>query len=198
MATQQTYTVPQLRAWARSAATEHGLDPDVFEAQIEQESGFDVNARSGAGALGIAQFMPDTAKGLGIDPLNPLQALTGAARLMAGYVHQFGSMRDALVAYNAGPGNVGKALPAETRDYIDKILNGKKGIGGTASGSGAAGVGSTGGTDPSASSDSGTPGVLGPLVDVWEKGLIYLALIGGGAFLLYMGAKRASGTEATA
>ena len=76
------------------------MDPSIFERQIAAESGFDPGAHSPAGAQGIAQFMPATARGLGINPLNPKQALHGAAKLMAGYVHQFGSYEKALQAYS--------------------------------------------------------------------------------------------------
>lgn len=111
---------------ARRAARRYGLDPNVFARQINQESGFNPAARSPAGALGIAQFMPGTARSVGVNPLNPRQALYGAARLMAGYVRRYGSYRNALIAYNAGPGAVGRgSLPAETRNYIASILNGR-------------------------------------------------------------------------
>ena len=112
------------QAAARQFAIQHGLNPNVFVRQIRQESGFNPNARSPAGAVGIAQFMPGTAKGLGVNPSNPMQALEGAAKLMAQYVHQYGNYRDALVAYNAGPGAVGGKLPLETQAYVRNILGG--------------------------------------------------------------------------
>jgi hypothetical protein len=91
-------------------------NPDVISGKI----------KSNAGALGIAQFMPDTAKGMGIDPLDPNQAIPAAAKkLRAGY-DQFGQNSDlALAAYNAGAGNVqqyGGVPPfPETQRYITKI-----------------------------------------------------------------------------
>lgn len=108
----------------RKAAEKYGLDPDVFERQIRQESSFNPNAVSGAGAIGIAQIMPATAAGWGVNPHDPAASLDAAAKHMAQYVKQYGSYRDALVAYNAGPGKVGQALPAETQDYIRTILGG--------------------------------------------------------------------------
>src|SRR3954466_1370137 len=99
------------RAEARRAAQRHGLDPGVFERQINQESGFNPNARSPAGALGIAQIMPGTARGWGVNPMNPRQALKAAAHNMARYVRRYGNYRNALIAYNAGPGRVGHSLP---------------------------------------------------------------------------------------
>lgn len=112
------------RKIARQDARRYGLDPNIFERQINQESGFNPNSTSGAGAQGIAQFMPSTAKGLGINPNNPRQALQGAAKLMSGYVKKYGSYSKALEAYNGGPGVVGHSLPAETQNYVKIILNG--------------------------------------------------------------------------
>lgn len=114
------------RRLARLYARRAGLDENIFERQIGQESGFNPNAVSPAGALGIAQIMPATAKGWGVDPRNPRAALRAAAENMAKYVKQYGSYRNALIAYNAGPGAVGsKSLPAETQNYIAKILGGR-------------------------------------------------------------------------
>ncbi len=99
--------------------------------QMSQESGFadDViycRRASSAGALGIAQFMPATAAGLGIDPCEPIQALHAAARLMIGYYNRYGRWDYALAAYNAGPGNVDRygGVPpfAETQRYVANIL----------------------------------------------------------------------------
>lgn len=109
--------------YARQQATQNGLDPDVFQRQIQAESGFDPNAKSPAGAIGIAQFMPDTAKNLGIDPTNPQDALAGAAKLMGQYSKQYGGdMSKALAAYNAGPN--GDFNNPETKAYVAKVLGG--------------------------------------------------------------------------
>lgn len=119
-------SVTDWEAYARAAAQREGLDPDLFSAQIRQESNFNPDARSGAGAIGIAQIMPGTAAGWGVDPTDPRASLDAAAREMARYKKQYGSLRNALIAYNAGPGRVGKPLPAETQQYINIILGGKK------------------------------------------------------------------------
>lgn len=117
--------MPNLRTEARNAATRHGLDPDLFERQIGAESNFKANVCSGKGACGVAQFMPETARGLGIDPSNPIQSLDGAAKLMAGYVKKYGSYENALRAYNAGPAAIAKSRGfAETNAYVKKILGG--------------------------------------------------------------------------
>ena len=110
------------RKETRRAAKRHGLDPNVFERQIKQESGFNPRASSPAGARGIAQIMPATARSWGVNPDDPKAALNAAAKNMAAYVRKYGGYRNALVAYNAGPGRVGGSLPAETQHYLSVIL----------------------------------------------------------------------------
>ena len=119
---------------ARQAAISAGIPADYFVRQINQESGFNPGAISPAGAVGIAQFLPSTAAGLGINPYDPVQALNGAARYMARLYFQYNSdYAKALAAYNAGTGTVQNAinlgganwmnfLPAETRNYIRVIM----------------------------------------------------------------------------
>lgn len=113
---------PDYKAIARQSASKYGLDPKLFVRQIGAESGFRTDRTSSAGAQGIAQIMPATAKGWGVDPNDPVAALDAAARAMAKYVKSYGSYKSALVAYNAGPSHVGKPLHSETRDYIAKIM----------------------------------------------------------------------------
>ena len=118
---------------ARQAAAKYGIDPEVFTRQIKQESGFNPNAKSGAGAIGIAQFMPATAQGMGIDPTNPQQSLDAAAKLDAQNLQRYGGdWASALSAYNAGPGNTpaggGVAPFAETQTYVKNILGGAQNV----------------------------------------------------------------------
>jgi transglycosylase-like protein with SLT domain len=124
----------QYVAIAQQDAIAVGIPPDYFVRQIEQESGFNPNSVSPSGAVGIAQFLPGTAAGLGINPWDPIQALRGAAQLMANYAHQYGGdYAKALAAYNGGTGTVQNALnncganwlnclPGETRRYIYTIM----------------------------------------------------------------------------
>lgn len=120
----------QLVALAAQDAKRYGVDPSIFQRQISQESGYDPNARSGAGALGIAQFMPGTAASYHIDPLNPVQALDAAARYDANELKAFGGdYREALAAYNAGAGNADKFndpnfAGGQTYRYVRDILGG--------------------------------------------------------------------------
>ena len=116
-----------LRAYARQAAARAGIDPDIFTAQIQQESGFNPSAKSPAGAIGIAQFMPGTASGMGIDPSDPYAALDAAAKLDSQNLARYGGdYEKALAAYNAGGGNVDRygGVPPfeETQRYVKNIL----------------------------------------------------------------------------
>jgi soluble lytic murein transglycosylase-like protein len=113
-----------LRALAAQDATDAGFPPNVFVAQIQQESGFNPHAyNSASGASGIAQWDPAPA---GVDPWNPEQALKAAADWMGELLRQFGSVDLALAAYDAGPGAVqqyGGVPPFdETQRYVRNIL----------------------------------------------------------------------------
>ncbi|HEY3284020.1 MAG TPA: lytic transglycosylase domain-containing protein [Armatimonadota bacterium] len=111
----------------REAASRNGLDPKVLEAVVRQESGFNPTAVSPAGAQGLMQLMPGTARALGVaDPLDPAQNLEGGARYLRQQLDRFGELPLALAAYNAGPGAVQRhnGVPPfqETRNYVDSIL----------------------------------------------------------------------------
>lgn len=110
------------------AAGRYGLDPAVLHGLIQQESGFDPGATSGAGAVGLTQLMPATAASLGVtDPRDPAQSIEGGARYLSQMMARFGGdTTKALAAYNAGPGAVeryGGVPPyAETQGYVAKVL----------------------------------------------------------------------------
>lgn len=112
---------------ARSAARRHGVPEDLFLRLVTQESGWDPEALSRAGAIGLAQLMPDTARLLGVNPQDPGQNLDGGARYLAEQYREFGSWRLALAAYNAGPEAVvahdGIPPYAETQAYVAAILD---------------------------------------------------------------------------
>ena len=116
-----------LTALFEQAAAQSGVPASVLAAVAKQESGFDPQAVSSAGAQGLMQLMPSTAAGLGVDPFNPAQAIGGAAQLLSGYLQQYGgSLPLALAAYNAGPGAVAQygGVPpyAQTQSYVTSIL----------------------------------------------------------------------------
>ncbi len=109
------------------AAARHGVDPALLKGLIKQESGFDPNAGSRAGARGLCQLMPGTAAGLGVsDPTDPAQAIEGGAKYLRQQLDAFGGdVSLALAAYNAGPGAVrrhGGVPPyAETQAYVRQV-----------------------------------------------------------------------------
>ena len=110
-----------------AAGARHGISPAVLAAVAQAESGNDPRAVSHAGAQGLMQLMPATARGLGVDAFDPAQAVDGAARLLAGHLQKFGSLPLALAAYNAGPGAVSRygGIPPyrETQGYVARILD---------------------------------------------------------------------------
>lgn len=114
------------------AEQRYGIAPNILARLLYQESRYradiiDGRTQSPAGALGIAQFMPATAEDLGIDPLDPVQAINAAGRYLSGLYRTFGNWSEALAAYNWGQGNVSRkglaAAPAETQNYYAQILN---------------------------------------------------------------------------
>ena len=131
---------PDFRQIAREKATKYGLLPTVFERQIEAESGFNPKAISSSGAQGIAQIMPGTARGWGVNANDPVASLDAAAKNMSGYIKTYlGGVRPSdetdpaklraayekgLRAYNAGPGAVDASKGyAETNRYVQKIID---------------------------------------------------------------------------
>ncbi|MGC9669205.1 transglycosylase SLT domain-containing protein [Planosporangium sp. 12N6] len=116
--------VPYADAFA-AATAKYGLPQNLLAAVAKVESGYDPRAVSPAGAQGLMQLMPSTARGLGVNPFDPAQAIDGAARLLAGNLREFGSVPLALAAYNAGGGAVrtyGGIPPyAETQSYVPKV-----------------------------------------------------------------------------
>jgi len=108
-----------------AAEARYGLPDGLLSAVAKTESSYDPNAVSPAGARGLMQIMPGTARELGVDPTDPAQAVDGAARLLSKHLDRFGSLPLALAAYNAGPGNVSKygGVPpfTETQNYVRRV-----------------------------------------------------------------------------
>ena len=109
-------------------ASLHRVEAAIVRAIMQTESAFNPNARSHAGAIGLMQLMPSTARELGVNPFVPEQNIEGGVRYFSQLLKMFGGVELALVAYNAGPGFAqryarGQAvLYGETREYVKRVL----------------------------------------------------------------------------
>lgn len=117
--------VPYADMFIRAGA-KHDVSPKLLAAVAKVESGYNPKAVSPAGAQGLMQLMPGTAKGLGVkNSFDPEQAIDGAAKLLSRNLKEFKSLPLALAAYNAGGGAVHKygGIPpyAETQAYVPKV-----------------------------------------------------------------------------
>jgi soluble lytic murein transglycosylase-like protein len=115
------------REMVEAAAKKSGLPPNFVHSVVSAESGYQANALSPKGAIGLMQLMPATAQAYGADPHDPAQNVeAGAAYLRELLIKYDGDPRRALAAYNAGPGAVDKynGVPpyAETQTYVERVL----------------------------------------------------------------------------
>ncbi|HDN25526.1 MAG TPA: lytic transglycosylase domain-containing protein [Thioploca sp.] len=127
-----SYTHSELREWARQAAIRYGVDVKLVFAIIQRESGWNTSAVSpGAGAIGLMQIMPSTGRGFcGLtweQLFDPIKNINCGVRYFKAQLDRFGSVKQALCAYNAGPNRAKKGLKRclkirETRIYIAKVL----------------------------------------------------------------------------
>ena len=125
---------PEWSAWMTQAilyySGQYNMDPLLVTALFHQESGFNMAARSRTGAVGIAQLQPETAAGLGFDPVDPAQNIEGGIKYLGVQLARFSQSGDwaatyAIAAYNAGPGAVVKyqGIPpySETQNHVNRV-----------------------------------------------------------------------------
>lgn len=117
-----------------AAGAKYGVSPKLLAAVARVESNYDHRAVSHAGAQGLMQIMPSTARSVGVNAFDPAQAVDGAARILKANLTEFGSLDLALAAYNAGGGAVKKhrGIPpfAETQAYVPKVKAALAALGG--------------------------------------------------------------------
>jgi len=116
-----------LMRWTQESASRNGLPWAMLLSLIWQESTYCQKVVSPSGALGLGQLMPGTARGLGVDPLDPRQNIEGAARYLRQMALRYGEWPRALAAYNAGPVAVDRCgcwdPYAETEQHVVRIID---------------------------------------------------------------------------
>ena len=120
-------TLQAIEASISNAAKKYDVNPNLVRAIVRQESSFNPNSLSSAGAQGLMQLMPGTARSLGVsNPWDIEQNIEGGTHYIKEQIDQFGDVSMALAAYNAGPGAVQKynGIPPyqETQNYVQKVL----------------------------------------------------------------------------
>lgn len=126
----RTDTAVDPKRLVEDAAKRYGLPAQLLHSLARAESGYQQQAVSPKGAIGIMQLMPDTAKLLGADPADPRQNVDAGTRYLADLLRKYAAddyqVRKALAAYNAGPGAVDryKGVPPyrETMAYVERII----------------------------------------------------------------------------
>ena len=116
-------TTTSIQSLITSVANQFGVPPSIALAVAQKESGFNQAAVGSSGEIGVMQLMPATAAGLGVDPSDLTQNVTGGVSLLASLYQQYGNWTQALEAYNAGPTAVNQGtVPSSSVSYASSIL----------------------------------------------------------------------------
>ena len=115
----------QYESYVNEASEKYGVDKRLIYAVIEQESGGNASAVSSAGAQGLMQLMPATARGLGVsDAFDPKQNIMGGTKYLSQLLDKYGGdVETALAAYNGGPGNVSRYGKERYSGYYEGVLS---------------------------------------------------------------------------
>jgi soluble lytic murein transglycosylase-like protein len=122
-------TVDEINTLAENAAKKEGISPSLVKAVIQNESGYDPDAVSPKGAMGLMQLMPQTAESLGVaDPFSPEDNIRGGVTMLKNLLTSYkGDYQKAIAAYNAGKDTVDKSggVPPikETQDYVKRVID---------------------------------------------------------------------------
>ena len=121
-------TINSTEEMIEAAAEKYNVDSSLVKAIAIAESNMNQNDISEAGAIGVMQLMPETARGLGVDPYDEQQNIEGGTKYLRQMLDTFnGNVRKAVAAYNAGPGAVQKygGIPpySETRHYVGRVMD---------------------------------------------------------------------------
>jgi len=128
LTTEKQFASNDIRKMIEFSSSQYGVDPKLVMAVAQVESNFSPDVISPAGAVGVMQLMPDTAKGLGVrNSKDPRDNIDGGVRYLKELLNTFhGDTMKTIAAYNAGPQAVktynGTPPYPETRDYVDKVM----------------------------------------------------------------------------
>ncbi|KPJ61800.1 MAG: hypothetical protein AMJ42_00875 [Deltaproteobacteria bacterium DG_8] len=119
-------SIKDINLIAERKARKYGINPQLIKSIIKAESNYYVFARSRSGAMGLMQLMPETAEDMGVEnPWDPEENIEGGTKYLYLLLKEFKNLKDALIAYNAGPQVVRREerIPHESNHYVKTVLS---------------------------------------------------------------------------